>query len=67
MSLPSMVLRFFELKEECPSEIPNCVQLREQYASELNKISSSGNCVPCAVNRLKSKYIDMITKSNLNK
>lgn len=67
MSLPSMVLRFFEPKEDCPDEIPNCSQLREQYMSELNKINNSNSCISCATTRLKSKYINLIINNNLNK
>lgn len=58
------VLDFFDLNKDCPNTIKNCVDLRKRYMDEILTLGSGSGCSKCAVNRIKSKYIDIIVNSS---
>jgi len=53
------ILEFFDLSKPCPEQIPNCMDLRNQYIDETQKMQSTG-CSRCAINAIKSRYINII-------
>jgi hypothetical protein len=57
--------KFFDVEEECPSNIPNCVMLREQYKRELSEVSLPG-CSKCTMGKLKVKYLELIWQAFMN-
>jgi hypothetical protein len=57
-----MINDFFDDSKPCPSEIPNCERLREEYKKELSLLNPKA-CKPCMINGIKSKYINIIANS----
>lgn len=55
-----MIMDFFDDAKPCPSDIPNCEQLRAQYKQELSEINPK-TCKPCALNSLRAKFINILT------
>jgi len=51
------ILIFFEVNQPCPSEIPDCDNLRLQYVTELNDLKRRGGCGTCAERQLRQNYI----------
>jgi len=54
------VLDFFDFNKPCPDTIQNCMDLRKKYEDDIQTLGFSSGCSKCAVNRIKSKYIDII-------
>ena len=61
-----LILDFFNFDKPCPEKIPFCMQLREKYTEELNKLNTSG-CSACKRNALKSKYIKEVWTAHILK
>jgi hypothetical protein len=51
---------FFDFENECPGEIMDCENLRNQYKEELQKLEQSGSCSGCLKRSLQQKYIMFI-------
>jgi hypothetical protein len=52
--------KFFNFEQECPPEIPDCIRLREEYNTELNRYKEQGMCGGCIERNLRQKYITFI-------
>jgi hypothetical protein len=52
--------KFFDTEQPCPPEIPDCIRLREEYLTELNKYKEQGLCTGCIERNLKYKYTTFI-------
>ena len=51
--------RFFNIHEPCPTEVPNCSELRDEYSKTLDSLKVRG-CAPCAESNLKNKFISKL-------
>ena len=51
---------FFDFSVPCPSNIPNCEKLREDYKSEYEDLKKSPGCTSCMERNLRNKYIMFI-------
>lgn len=56
MNKDQLLLDFFNFEKPCPDNIPFCVQLRQKYQEELDKLTKTG-CTACQRNSLKAKFI----------
>lgn len=56
-----IVNNFFNTDLPCPTEIHLCEKIREAYSAEVEKAKGSG-CGGCAINQIKSKYMEAIWK-----
>lgn len=52
--------KFFDMDQPCPSEIPDCERLRNDYNTELNKYKEQGICTGCIERNLRGKYLTFI-------
>jgi len=58
------ILDFFDLNKPCPEDIKDCIDLRKQYEQDVQSVSNGGGCSKCAINRIKSKFINIIISNN---
>jgi hypothetical protein len=52
-----LAVRFFDYTRDCPTEIINCKQLREEYLQELKELQKYGMCTMCKIPFLQEKII----------
>jgi hypothetical protein len=52
--------KFFDTTLPCPSEIPDCVNLRQEYMQTLDALKRQGGCNSCAERNLKNNFISRI-------
>jgi hypothetical protein len=55
----NLISEFFNFNGPCPDKIPNCQQLREDYAREIEEKRASG-CRSCEETRIKTKYMETV-------
>lgn len=60
MNVNHIANAFFDSNSPCPQEIPNCIQLREAYNTEVNNVQKQPGCTPCQVSNIKSKYVEAL-------
>ncbi len=53
MNLDDITSKFFNTLVDCPSEIPNCEQLRQEYVRTLDAMKVKGACSSCAERSLR--------------
>ena len=53
--------RFFIFEEPCPTEIPDCENLRREYIINLDALKRGGGCGSCAERGVKNSFIARIT------
>jgi len=63
---PIIIENFFNKEKQCPSEIYNCENLRNEYFKQLNFLLKT-NCLDCDISFLKSSFIKRIKKLDKNK
>jgi len=51
------IMQFFDLARDCPAEIPNCQNYRNEYVRELNELKLRGGCGTCIEKQLKQGYM----------
>jgi hypothetical protein len=52
--------KFFNTLTDCPSEIPNCEQLREEYVISLDAMKVRGACSACAERSLRNNFLSRL-------
>lgn len=52
--------KFFNTLTDCPSEIPNCEKLREEYVSTLDAMKVKGACSACAERSLRNNFLSRL-------
>lgn len=60
--MSNLIEEFFDLKQPCPSKIPNCQQLRDQYQKDI-QTARDAKCIPCAETRIKVAYMEIVWKA----
>lgn len=48
---------FFDFAQPCPSEIPNCQELRHEFGQDFDRVRKGGGCGTCAERNLRQQYI----------
>ena len=54
------IIQFFNFSDPCHVDIPNCEQIRRQYAIEAEQLKSMPGCWGCKEKSLKSKYTTLL-------
>lgn len=49
--------RFFNTLEDCPKEIKDCSNLRDEYMKTLDVMKVRSGCSPCAERNLRNQFI----------
>jgi len=57
---------FFNLEGPCPESIKDCLELRAQYQTEVNKLVADNNCNGCQAINLKAEYQTKIWKTYMD-
>jgi len=57
--MSNLINEFFSLDQPCPEKVPNCVNLREQYLTEL-QTARSASCQHCDETKIKVKYMEIV-------
>jgi len=60
MNLDDITSKFFNTLVDCPSEIPNCEQLRQEYVRTLDGMKVKGACSSCAERSLRNNFLSKL-------
>lgn len=52
--------KFFNTLTDCPNEIPNCENLREEYVRSLDAMKVKGACSTCAERGLRNNFLSRL-------
>jgi len=60
MNITKVVETFFRYDAPCPSEIPNCQDIRNKFQQEMSEARLRDKCNGCSAASVKSKYTEII-------